>query len=313
MPLALKVLLLEDNPADAELVLWELRRAGFAPDWQRVDSEAHYLEQLHAGLDVIISDYAMPQFNGLHALDLLNRRGLDIPFIIVSGTIGEETAVTAMKHGAADYLLKDRLVRLGPAVSQALERSRLRRERHQADEALRLAQARLGQLLAHSPAVLYGLKVEGEKIIPYLVSENVSRLLGFSMAEASGSEWWLGQLHPDDRERVVESINETLGVGASETEYRLRHRDGHYCWVNDARRLVLDATGTPVELIGVWTDITERKLADQKIREQLAELLRWQEMMLDREEPVIALKAEVNALLAGNGKPPRYGSVAAAP
>jgi len=110
----LKVLLAEDNPADAELVLRELRHAGFEPDWRQVDTEEAYLKGLQGGIDVVISDYEMPQFGGLRALELLKQSGLDIPFIIVSGTIGEETAVAAMKLGAVDYLLKDRLVRLGP-------------------------------------------------------------------------------------------------------------------------------------------------------------------------------------------------------
>jgi signal transduction histidine kinase len=136
----LKVLLVEDNPADTDLVVRELRRAGFKPEWQRVDTEAAFLEHLHDGLDLILSDYQMPQFSGVRALELLKQSGMEVPFIIVSGTIGEETAVAAMKQGAADYLLKDRLARLGPAVSQALESSRLHAERRNLEEQLRQAQ-----------------------------------------------------------------------------------------------------------------------------------------------------------------------------
>src|ERR1700712_2781809 len=108
----LRVLLAEDNPNDAELLLRELRRAGFELVWDRVDNEADYARRLVGNIDLVISDYEMPQFNGLRALELLKASGLDIPFIIVSGTIGEDTAVAAMKQGAADYLLKDRLARL---------------------------------------------------------------------------------------------------------------------------------------------------------------------------------------------------------
>jgi signal transduction histidine kinase len=132
----LRVLILEDDPNDAEMVLRELRRAGFEPDWQRVDTEAAYLDHLDANLEIVLSDFQMPQFTGLRALELLNERGLDIPFILVSGTIGEDVAVEAMKRGAADYLLKDRLARLAPAVNHALEQSRLRAERRQVEEAL---------------------------------------------------------------------------------------------------------------------------------------------------------------------------------
>src|SRR5262249_48117368 len=130
----LSVLILEDRSDDAELVLHALRRAGFAPQWQRVETESDYLAHLHADLDVILADYSLPQFDALRALQGLQERGLDIPFIIVSGTIGEELAVSAMKQGAADYLLKDRLTRLGQVVAQAMEQKQLREAKRQAEE-----------------------------------------------------------------------------------------------------------------------------------------------------------------------------------
>jgi len=117
----IKVLIVEDNPEDAQLLVRELKRSGFDFDWQRVDTEPEYLAKLNPGLDLILSDYDMPQFSGLRALELLKQQpALEIPFILVSGTIGEEVAVKAMQQGAADYLLKDRIVRLGPAVRRAL-------------------------------------------------------------------------------------------------------------------------------------------------------------------------------------------------
>ena len=114
MPQSLRVLLVEDNPEDAKLVLHELNRSGFETTSQRVDTEAAFLAGLDGGLDLILCDYTMPEFSGPRALELLKKRGLEIPLIIVSGTIGEEIAVEAMKLGAADYLFKDRLARLGP-------------------------------------------------------------------------------------------------------------------------------------------------------------------------------------------------------
>ena len=130
MPQRLQILIVEDNPEDAELLVRELRRAGFKFDWERVDTEAEYLAKLNSDLDLILSDYDMPQFNGLRALQLLKQQpALDIPFIIVSGTIGEEIAVTAMQQGAADYLLKDRIARLPTAVRRALKEVEERSER----------------------------------------------------------------------------------------------------------------------------------------------------------------------------------------
>jgi PAS domain S-box-containing protein len=274
MPQPLKVLIAEDNPADAELIVRELRRAGFEPDWQRVDSEAEFLARLHEGFDLVLSDYAMPQFSGLTALELLKRSGLEVPFIIVSGTIGEDLAAAVMKVGAADYLLKDRLARLGAAVTHALGESRLRREKRKADEALRLAHGQLRQLLEQSPAVLYVLKLDGDKVVPHLVSENITALLGFTVSETMSYEWWLTQLHPDDRALAVQGVADTIAAGASRTEYRLRHKEGHYCWVDDARRLICNAAGAPVELIGVWTDITERRRAEDIMRQASGRIIK---------------------------------------
>jgi pentatricopeptide repeat protein len=136
MPQPLRVLLVEDDPNDAELVLHELRKAGFEPDWHRVDTEADYLNSLQPNLDIILSDYRMPTFSGPEALALLKQKKLGIPFIIISGTIGEDIAVEVMKQGATDYLIKDRLVRLGLSVKHALEQEVLRQERIKAEEEL---------------------------------------------------------------------------------------------------------------------------------------------------------------------------------
>jgi len=153
MTVPLRVLVLEDRPADAELILRELRRAGFAPEWQRVETEAEYLAGLDPALDLILADYSLPQFGALQALELVRARGLDIPFIIVSGMIGEDSAVAAMQRGADDYLLKDRLARLGSAVQHALEQRQMRIEKQHVEAAL-LANARLNQ------AVLRALTAE---------------------------------------------------------------------------------------------------------------------------------------------------------
>jgi len=136
MSTSLNLLLLEDSPADAELMIEVLRESGFDPTFRRVESKDAYLRELDQPPDFILSDYSMPQFTARDALRLMKERGLDLPFIIVSGCIGEEMAVECMKAGAADYLLKDRLGRLGHAVMQALERKQLIEEKRQAEQRL---------------------------------------------------------------------------------------------------------------------------------------------------------------------------------
>jgi len=136
MPINLNLLLLEDSPADAELMVETLREAGFELNCRRVDTKAAYLRELDQPPDCILSDFSMPQFTARDALRLMKERGLDVPFVIVSGCMGEDTAVECMKAGATDYLLKDRLGRLGHSVSQALERKRLIEEKRQAEQRL---------------------------------------------------------------------------------------------------------------------------------------------------------------------------------
>ncbi|SDS16276.1 response regulator [Opitutus sp. GAS368] len=185
MPRPLKVLLAEDNPRDVELTLRELRRAGFEPEWHQVDTEAAYLAQLHDGLDLVLSDFHMPQFTGFRALELLQQRGLEVPFILVSGTIGEDTAVEAMRRGATDYLLKDRLSRLGSAVTHALTENRLRGERRKAEEALRQKTALFEALLDSSIDGLRIVDLQGRKI---LQNRRFSELLKIPREIADGDD-----------------------------------------------------------------------------------------------------------------------------
>ncbi len=133
----LRVLLVEDSEDDVELILRELRRGGFAPEFKRVETYEDMDDALsRQSWDLIISDYSMPHFDGLRALQLTRSKGADIPFIIVSGSIGEDTAVAAMKAGAHDYLLKGNIARLLPAIERELREVRVRQGRQQADETI---------------------------------------------------------------------------------------------------------------------------------------------------------------------------------
>src|SRR5207245_3403078 len=115
----LRLLILEDRPEDADLALRQLRRAGFDPTWRRVEDAEGFKANLDPELDLIIADYHQPQFDALRALKLMQEAGLEIPFVLVSGAIGEDMAVAAVRLGAVDDVLKDRLGRLGTAVGTA--------------------------------------------------------------------------------------------------------------------------------------------------------------------------------------------------
>jgi PAS domain S-box-containing protein len=183
MSKSIRVLIVEDNPSDAELMVRELRRAGFEPEWQRVDTEGEFSASLDLKLDVILSDYAMPQFSGLRALELLKESGLSIPFVLVSATIGEETAVKAMKEGAADYLIKDRLTRLGQAVEHVLEQKRISDERRKADQELETLRRRHELILNSAGEGIYGLDLDGNIIFE---NPKAAALLGWSRGERLG-------------------------------------------------------------------------------------------------------------------------------
>ena len=157
----LRVLILEDRAEDAELILRELRRGGFDPRWERVDNECEYLESLSTRPDVILADYRMPQFDAARALELLRQSGMEIPFLVVSGTIGEDLAVAMMKAGASDYVLKDRLARLGPAVRRALDEKQQREEARAAEAALRSSEVRFHSFMNNSPALAFIKDVDG--------------------------------------------------------------------------------------------------------------------------------------------------------
>ncbi len=262
MPQVLKILMAEDNPNDAELVLRELRRAGFEPIWYRVDTEAEYVQRLDENLDVILSDYEMPQFSGLRALELLKTSGLDIPFIIISGTIGEDTAVSAMKQGATDYLLKDRLARLAPAVTNALDQKRLRLERLQSLRTLHESEEYFRRLIENSTDVIIVIDDMGG--IEFM-SPSVQRALGYRPDVMLGRSI-LDFIHSEDRVKVGGDIQRALASPESTrpVDYRIRHDDGTWRTFQSVGKRVTETTGR-VKIVVNSRDVTESRLLEEKL------------------------------------------------
>jgi len=180
MNTTINVLIVEDSQDDVDLLVCELRRAGFVPDWKRVETEPDFLAEIKNLPDLILSDYAMPEFSGLRAAELLQKSGLNIPFILISGTVGEDVAVEAMQHGATDYLLKDRIGRLGIAVERALEQSRRRNEHDQAEEAL-LKTGALQNAIFNS-ANFSSIATDAKGVIQ-IFNVGAERMLGYTAAE----------------------------------------------------------------------------------------------------------------------------------
>jgi PAS domain S-box-containing protein len=267
----LRVLLVEDRDTDAEIVLRELRHGGFAPEWERVETEAGFLDSLQRDFDIILSDYAMPQFDGLRALALVKERALKIPFILVSGTMGEETAVMAMKQGATDYLLKDRLARLGSAVTRALEQSGLQRHKERAEKASRESEERFCQLAANIQEVFW-LTDPTKNLILY-VSPGYETVWGRSCAAVyADPQSWLGAIHPEDREAVRQAALTKQTMGTYDEEYRIIRPDGSLRWIHDRASPVRNDAGEIYRVVGVARDITEQKATQEAIRQSESRL-----------------------------------------
>jgi PAS domain S-box-containing protein len=182
----LRILIVEDRAQDAELIVAELEHAGvIAATFIRVETAEEFLQQIALSPDVILCDYALPSFGAAEALRLLQERRLDIPFIIVSGSIGEETAVEAIKAGADDYLLKDRLGRLSSAIEQALEENRLRGAAQRAEEDLRQSEFKYRCLFEHLPDAAYLCDATNGKIID--TNQRGERILGLDRAAILGA------------------------------------------------------------------------------------------------------------------------------
>ena len=218
----LRILIVDDSPDDAELIVRELRRSGFSLDWQRVDTEAAFLERIHDGLlDLVLSDYRMPMFSGLRALELLKMSGLDMPFIIVSGTIGEDMAVETMRLAAADYLLKDRLARLGVAVTHAVAEGQLRRERRQADGVLKESNRRFQEMLENVSLIAVTLDTRGEVTF---CNDFLLRLTGWPREEVIGQPW-VEKFLPDGDDAARNSFSGLLRTGTIPPPPLQLHKD----------------------------------------------------------------------------------------
>src|ERR1039457_5469821 len=242
----LRALILEDRPEDAELMAHELRRSGYDPQWQRVETEPDFLAHLDPPPDVILADYSMPELEAGRALQLLQERGLNIPFIVVSGTIGEDAAVAMMRQGGADYLLKDRLGRLGPAVKHALMENVLREEKSLAEEELQASEVRFHTFMHHSPALAF-------------IKDKSGRILYVNNA-SSDAEDIAAQLRADTS--VFESGE------PSRTIEEVTTAGGQVRQMLCFRFIFDDAAGRRL-LGGVSVDITEQKAAERALSETL--------------------------------------------
>ena len=258
-------MIVEDSPDDADLLVAELRRAGFDPKWKRVETEPDFLAEIKKAPDIILSDYSMPQFTGLRAAELLQASGLNIPFILISGTVGEDVAVEAMKHGATDYLLKDRIARLGQAVERALEQKRLLSERKQAEEALRNSEEKFRQIAENISEVFWITDPATHQIL-YIspAYEKIWCRTCESLYQSPNT--WLEAIHPEERQRVLDAATNKQERGDYDEIYRVIRPDGTVRWIHDCAFPVRNTAGEIYRVVGVAEDITERRKLEEQFR-----------------------------------------------
>jgi PAS domain S-box-containing protein len=296
MTIPLRVLLVEDSEDDAMLLERELKRGGFEPVSKRVqtaDALSSLLKQQE--WDIVISDYMMPKFNGLEAFDLVKKTGLDLPFIIISGKIGEETAVGAMRAGVHDYIMKDKLARLIPAIQRELREAEVRRERKLAEEELKESERRFALFMRHLPGLAF-IKDENGKIL--YINEFAEKTYGWKIKDVLGKtdfELWpeeiATRIRESDRQaltkrKVVESIDSIDREGDAITYL--------------SYRFPIIRKGFPTWLGSVSIDITKRKQAEDLLK-QTADQLQIERESLERKnvalrEILSQIEAEKNII-----------------
>ncbi len=264
MTTTLRVLLVEDSADDALLLVRELRRGGYEVSSERVDTADGLSAALErGGWDVVFADFTMPNFRGTAALQIVRGRDADLPFIFVSGTIGEDVAVEAMKAGANDYVMKGNLKRLIPAVTRELRESAVRRERHRieadrraAEQALRVSEERHRLLFEHIADMI--MVLDGDGVIRF-ASPSTGSILGRAPEEMMGRPS-LEFVHPDDAEWTLETrarVSSRAGAIAT-LEVRVLHRDGSWRVMDAVLRNLLDHPDVR-GLVVTSRDVTERK------------------------------------------------------
>jgi PAS domain S-box-containing protein len=261
----LRILYLEDDPRDADLVQETLASDGIASEIVRVETEAEFIASLESGgFDLILADYTLPTFDGISALKIVRKNWPQVPFIFVSGTLGEEVAIEALKIGATDYVFKTRLLRIVPSVQRALREADERTGLTHAEEALRRSEAYLAEAQRLSRTGSFGWDVSSGEIY---WSRETFRIFEYDPATKVTVEHVAQRTHPEDQEPLREFLEQ---VSRERKEWNFEHRllmpDGSVKFVRAVGRPSMDEAGR-FEFVGAVTDVTERKRGETLLRE----------------------------------------------
>jgi anti-anti-sigma factor len=287
MKTPVRVLLVEDIEDDAAVILLELKEGGYDPTYERVQTAAEMNDALGRGpWDLVLSDHHMPRFSAPAALRVLLDRGLDIPFIVVSGSIGESQVVALMKAGAYDYIQKDTVEELAPAVDRALRDARERAESRRAIVALRESEERFALAVRGSRDGLWDWNIASGHTY---YSARFKEMLGFDEPEFSGPlEAFLELVHADDQPPLRDALRRHLDERAPcDVEARVRTKSGEVRWFSFRGQALWDEAGRATRMAGSLSDLTARKRAEDALRRQLELIQRQQEAIRTLSTPLI--------------------------
>lgn len=267
----LRILLVEDSADDADLLVREIQRGGYEVDFERVET----MDAMRSALkdrtwDIVICDYSLPQFNGLQALKILHESGVDLPFVIVSGSIGEETAVNALKAGAHDFIIKGHYARLPHVLQKELQDAGIRKERKQTEEALRRSEERFRRYFELG---LIGMAITSADRDLLEVNEKLCRILGYGRAELMGMHWDT-LTHPDDLSMEIDQYVRILSGESNgySLEKRFIRKDGEIIYAAISVTCTRLEDGKVDYFVSLLQDITERKRSEEILKRRETEL-----------------------------------------
>lgn len=263
----LHVLIVDDSEDDVMLIIRELKRGGYDPVYERVDTSNEMKKALESRKwDIILCDYKMPNFSYPSAFALLKKKNIDIPLIIVSGAIGEETAVECMRMGARDYIMKGNFSRLCPVITRELEEAVIRNKQKQAEDALRQSEKLFKEITENSTDIIIISDKDGN--IKY-ISRSVERFTGYKPEEVMGKSSFLF-IHPDDYERAINDYckaivqNENILI---HNGFRIMHKDGSEVYLDGLGKNLMNNPDIAGFIMNI-RDITEQKRADEKLKQE---------------------------------------------
>jgi PAS domain S-box-containing protein len=259
----LRLLIVEDSEDDASLLVHELERGGYDVDHRRVETAAAMRAALAEPWDLVISDYSMPTFSAIAALGVLKEAGIDIPCIIASGTVGEDTAIAALHGGASDFLIKGKLARLIPAIERGLREREVRAARKQAEQALRESEERYRRMIQTMNEGVWMTDAEG---ITTFVNDRMATMLGYQAAEMIGRPA-MELIYEQSHDAAHRNFMRNRSVVEPQAEVRLHRKDGSDLWVLLDSAHVVDAQGRYEGALVMAINVTERKRLEEQLRQ----------------------------------------------